>query len=327
MPQRARLATSVALAIAIAVTVGCMPPGASERGGPARGAEPTVGRRDAGRPLRVVTFNLLHGGPWSEWTGDDQGLERRLEMVASELAALDPDIVALQEASVGRRRGHVAERLAQRLGLEHVHAAATDHVFGSRLLGRAILSVIGFREGPAILSRLPIVASEVVELPRCRRWWDPRVLLSATLRTPLGDLLVYSTHTSRDDCQLDRVRDVVRARRNGLPSLVMGDLNTSETMPALTAFGEAGFLDAFRSANVGADGATVWQRVKAPVSTTSRRVDYILLLPGDTVRGRVTASRVVLKTPGRDADGATLWPSDHHGVLAEVSLAAPRAAR
>src|SRR5688572_15108952 len=52
----------------------------------------------AANEIRIVTFNLLHGGPWSEWTGDDQQLERRFAIVAGELQRLKPDIVALQEA-------------------------------------------------------------------------------------------------------------------------------------------------------------------------------------------------------------------------------------
>jgi endonuclease/exonuclease/phosphatase family metal-dependent hydrolase len=274
------------------------------------------------RPLRIVTFNLLHGGPWSEWTADDQALERRFEMVAAELESLDPDIVALQEASVGWRRGDVAGRLAQRLGLLHVHAPATDRVFTTaRVLGRLIVSVMGFREGPAILSRFPIVASEVIDLPRCRRWYDPRVLLSATLQTPHGALHVYSTHTSRDDCQLERIGEVVRARRNGLPSIVTGDLNTTDTMVAMASLARAGFVDAFRAANPDGDGSTVWQRIRSPIPTASRRVDYVLLLPGLGVQGDVSASRVVLRTPARLPDGTALWPSDHYGVLVEVALA------
>ena len=41
------------------------------------------------RPLRVVTFNLLHGGPWSGLTGDDDDLERRLELMVAQLRALE----------------------------------------------------------------------------------------------------------------------------------------------------------------------------------------------------------------------------------------------
>src|SRR6185295_18406544 len=56
------------------------------------------------RPLRVVTFNVLHGGPWSGLTGRDDHLEARLGLIVAQLRALDPDVVALQESPVSRWR-------------------------------------------------------------------------------------------------------------------------------------------------------------------------------------------------------------------------------
>jgi endonuclease/exonuclease/phosphatase family metal-dependent hydrolase len=270
--------------------------------------------------LRVVTFNMLHGGPWSEWNGDDQELERRFEIVGAELERLKPDIVGLQEASVGLRRGNVAERLAKRLSLHHVNASATSRVFGGGLLGWIAVTIVRFAEGPAILSRFPIVDSEVIDLPRCRTWYNPRVVLAATLRTPHGDLRAYSTHMSRDDCQVERAAEIVRERRNGLPSLLMGDFNTGETMHPLARLAEHGFIDIYRHANPDDVGATVWQPVFSPTSNVSRRVDYILMLPGHEFGARIVASQVVLKTPATLPDGRTLWPSDHHGVLATLTL-------
>src|SRR4029077_3840800 len=67
------------------------------------------------RTLRVVTFNLLHAGIFSEATGDDQALETGLRLATDGLRALSADVVGLQEASVGRRRGHIAARLAEAL--------------------------------------------------------------------------------------------------------------------------------------------------------------------------------------------------------------------
>jgi hypothetical protein len=51
-----------------------------------------------------------------------------------------------------------------------------------------------------------------------------------------------------------------------------------------------------------------------------RRVDFVFLLPGHVVPGRVLSSRVVLNTPGTLANGEVLWPSDHYGVLAELDV-------
>jgi len=277
------------------------------------------------RPLRVVTFNLLHGGPWSGLTGRDDHLEARLGLIIAQLRALDPDVVALQESPVSRWRGDVAARLAGALGLAHVHARATDNVFGWRPLGRLVMGALGFVEGPAILSRFPIVSSAVHELPHCVHRLDPRVALRADLDTPAGVLRVYSTHTSRDDCQTRRVAALALAERGPLPALVLGDLNTGESAEALEELRAQGFVDLFREANPTLSGATTRQDVLAPGPTVRRRVDYVLLLPGSRVAARVVSSRVVLDTPGRRADGGPLWPSDHYGVLAEIRLSPPPA--
>jgi len=286
--------------------------------GGAEGAE-----RAAAPPavLRVVTLNLLHGGPLSGWVGDGDALERRLDLVTAELTALRPDVVALQEASVGWGRGNVAQRLGERLGLHVAYAPTTERALRIRALGWLIVRAMNFNEGPALLSRFPIQAQVVHDLPRCVRWLDPRVALEATLATPWGPLRAVSTHVSRDDCQLRRLREIVGAPPGPLPALVMGDLNAGETLPAigeLTA--AAGWVDAFRVAQPTAPGFTVWQQPGAPRATVFRRVDYVFLVPGRACPGRVLASRVILDTPHRAPDGRTLWPSDHYGVLADVDL-------
>ena len=277
------------------------------------------------RPLRLVTFNVLHGGPWSSFTGDDLQLEARLAMIIEGLRALDPDVVALQESPVTRRRGDVAARIAQALGLAHVHARATERVFPLRVLGRLIVGALGFVEGPAILSRFPIAATEVYDLPRCQRWFDPRVALRADIQTPAGVVAVFSTHTARDDCQTRRVAELA-SEPNGRPAVVMGDLNTGETAPALGAFHDRGFVDLFRAANPDAPGLTVWQRIDAPSPTVFRRVDYVFVKAGDGRAATAVSARLVLNTPGTRDDGGTLWPSDHYGVFAEVALS-PASAR
>jgi endonuclease/exonuclease/phosphatase family metal-dependent hydrolase len=287
--------------------------------------ESAVAAAEPTRPLRVVTFNLLHGGASSGLRGDGQRLDLRLEMVVHELRALDPDVVALQEASTGRGRGNVAERLARQLGLQYVHAPATSRVFPLRFLGSAVAWLLNFNEGPAILSRFPIAAWEAWDLPRCQRYFDPRVLLRAELGTPWGPLQAFSTHTSRDPCQHRRIAELVAARRGTLPSIVMGDFNATDGSPAIAALANGtGLVDAFRAANPAASGLTVWQRVEAPQPTVFRRVDFVFVLPGREAEGRVRSSRVVLDTPRRLPDGTTLWPSDHYGVLAEVEVGARR---
>jgi endonuclease/exonuclease/phosphatase family metal-dependent hydrolase len=272
----------------------------------------------------MVTFNLFHGGPSSGLWGDDRGLERRLEMAIAELRELGPDVLVLQEASVGLGRGNVAARIAKALGYEYALATATPRVFREPILGRLVTLLMNFAEGSAIVSRFPIVHADRHDLPRCVRILDPRIVLHAELRTPWGPLHVLSTHTSRDPCQIRRVAELARATPGPLPTLLGGDLNHGEDSAPILELRDDGLVDAFCTANPGAPGFTVWQRVEAPEPTVFRRVDYILLLPGAESPGRVVSSRVVLNTPDRRPDGRTLWPSDHYGVLAEIDLSPSR---
>ena len=309
-------AAAVVLVFALAWS-GCRPHVAASP--PSRSAPPA----DPGaltRPLRVVTFNLLHGGPTSGLTGNGEALEERLALVIEELRTLRPDIVALQEASVGRGRGNVAARIAEALGMTYVHAPATTRVFPVPLLNRFLVWTMNFAEGSAVLSRFPIAASDVYDLPRCVWRLHPRVVLRAELQTPRGPLAVFSTHVSRDDCQVEKVAQLVRERAAKGPTVLMGDFNAPETAAAIQALnGNGGFVDAFRAANPGAPGLTVWQRPGAPVPTVGRRVDYIFVAGARSPRV-ACASRVVLDTPRRHPDGRTVWPSDHYGVLAELDV-------
>ena len=274
------------------------------------------------RPLRVITYNLLHDGPGSGFFKGSTFLEDRLELAIRELKTLEPDILAVQEASDSRRHGNVPERLAHALSLHVVFAPATEHISGLRPLNSVIVGLLGFKEGPAILSRFPVAASQVYELPRCQNWYDPRILLRAELSTAWGPLQIFSAHTARgDECQMERVGEIVRDQLGDGPSLLMGDFNTPETSTVLrTLRNEAGFVDAFRLANPETQGPTVWQRIEAPQSTVSRRVDFILFLNGRKLMASVLSSRIVLDRPGQLPDGSTLWPSDHYGVLAELEI-------
>ncbi len=272
---------------------------------------------DAPRPLRVVTFNMFHGGPSSGLIGDGEALEERLAMVTAELRALAPDMIGLQEASIGWGRGNVAARLAAALGMEHVHAPATTRVFPIPLVNQILVRLMNFAEGPAVLSRFPITGSEVYELPRCAKSLDPRVLLRADVRTPWGDVAAFSTHVSHDGCQVTRVAEIVREHAATRPAVLMGDFNAGEAATPIKALN--GFVDVFRAANPGAAGPTVWQRPWAPAATAQRRVDYIFVA-GVRSQDVACRSRVVLDQPRRQPDGRTLWPSDHYGVLADVRL-------
>jgi endonuclease/exonuclease/phosphatase family metal-dependent hydrolase len=271
--------------------------------------------------LKCVSFNLLHGGVFSGLSGEAQDLDRRLELVVQELQTIQADIIGLQEASTNRERGNVAERLATQLGFHYVYTPASFRVFANERVNALAAWVMNLTEGPAIVSRFPIVSWTAHDLPRCDRWSDSRVLLIATLNTPWGALDVGSTHVSGNPCQTEAVAHVIRTQQNSAPLVLMGDFNAQEHAPAITLLTQkTGLIDTFRVANPLTPGLTVWQKVDASTPTVFRRVDYVFLLPGKAFPGRVHSSRVILNTPHRLPDGRTLWPSDHYGVLSEVEV-------
>jgi len=285
-------------------------------------AKAEVGREDS-PALRVLTYNLLHDGAWSGFFDNGTHLEERLEMVIRELQRLQPDVIALQEASDSRKHGNVPQRIADALGYQIVFEPATQHIFGIGLLDRLIVSAIGFKEGPAILSRYPIVASEVYDLPRCQHRLDPRILLRAEIDTPNGPIQAFSAHTSKgDECQLQRVGELFREHRGTGRAILMGDLNTGEQSSVLTGWQkEPGFIDVFRVANPGVSGGTVWQNIYVEWPTANRRVDFIFLFDGSNVKSPVVrASHLTFDHPGHLPNGDALWPSDHRGVLAEIEF-------
>src|SRR5215510_5364724 len=275
-------------------------------------------------PLRFVTVNVYHGGPLSGWSGRDDHLETRLDLLTQALTALAPDVIALQEASWTRGRGEVAARLAERLGFNHVYAPSSMHLFDTAWFNRAAASAMDFAEGPAVLSRFPIVRSEVHKLPQCGWRLDPRVLVLAQVATPGGPLQVFSTHISGHHCQAEAVATLIRGYRADFPGVLMGDFNAIETSPAIRALlTGAGVIDAFRAAHPDGSGYTVYQPVMAPERRVSRRIDYVFLAPGRRFPGAVVDSRVVIDTPGQLASGRTVWPSDHYGVLADLIVFPP----
>ena len=162
-------------------------------------------------------------------------------MVVRELRALDADVVGVQEASRGRRRGDIAARLASALGFHHVYAPAAHRwPFVSR--------VLGLEEGPAVLSRFPIATSHVHPIDGCGGLYR-RMLVCAELATPRGALEACSTHLDGSDCHAERVANILGARPRTAPLLLMGDLNATEQSKGIrNLIAALGLVDTFREA-------------------------------------------------------------------------------
>lgn len=258
--------------------------------------------------MRVVTWNLWwRFGPW----------EARAPAISATLARVDADVVCLQEvwAADGRRQ---ADELAAELGYEAIGSADGD--------GRVL--------GNAILSRHPILESEIEVLPRDDAAPGPRTVVRARLGTPHGPTEVFCTHLAYrvDESalrrrQLDGVCRLVADRRDpsdqAFPPILCGDLNavpTSDEIRSIT--GEAPpsvpgltFTDAW--AAVGRGPGYTWDDRNPYQSHTTwprRRLDYVLVgWPRPKPFGNPRAARLA---GGRPVDG--VWPSDHLAVVVDL---------
>jgi endonuclease/exonuclease/phosphatase family metal-dependent hydrolase len=253
----------------------------------------------------VLSLNVLHGFPRFEHLG------HRLDLIASEVRRLDPDIVCLQEVPWRPGIGNAAAFLAAETGLNHLYLRAN----GGR---RAIL----FEEGVAILSRYPLRDVGFVVLTPSAGLFEHRVALRATADTPSGDVQVFVTHLTHRKPDMNRgqtesLKAFVTASAAGVPAIVAGDFNATEDSIQVRGLG---WIDTYSEANQIAPGYTCCvDDVAAPRGEPFReRIDYVFLV-ADAAEAVVVESRRVFADPFR-TDWGWLWASDHAGVFSILSL-------
>jgi len=258
--------------------------------------------------LRVMTWNLWwRFGPW----------EQRRPAIAATLAAVDADIVCLQEVW-GGRDGEFAAELAQKLGFQHASAARLDYE--------------GVTFGNAVLSRWPIAHSDSRPLPTLEENDELRTVLHALVDGPRGPIQVFTTHLNwRFDhsavrqAQVRLVAEwVAAAGPRTFPPVLCGDLNAPPdsdeirmlTGKAAVAVPKLVFYDAWEVAGTGGAGVT-WSNANPHARgdlEPDRRIDYILVgWPKTGGVGQVLSCRVAGREP---VDG--MVPSDHYAVVAEL---------
>ena len=265
--------------------------------------------------VRVLTWNLWHRfGPW----------EARRPAIAATLARLDADLVCLQEVWADEQVGF-AEELAAGLGFHQVYGSRLEHD--------------GVRFGNAVLSRWPIVASDVLPLPAPADADELRTCVRADVEGPRGRLQVFSTHLNwrfdQSHIRQDQVRAISRfvadARPDGgraMPPILCGDFNADPdsdeirmlTGRAATPVPKLVFHDAWEvggQASASSDTGATWTNANPYARLDlepDRRIDYVLVgWPKAGGAGHVTRCTVEGAEP---VDGVV--PSDHLAVLAEV---------
>jgi endonuclease/exonuclease/phosphatase family metal-dependent hydrolase len=193
--------------------------------------------------LRLATYNIKHG------LGMDGRID--LERTSRVLAALDVDIIAIQEIDQhASRSGNVdqASWLADKLGM---HSA-----FGS------FMDFQGGRYGLAILSRYPFENQEVWRLPDGH---EPRVALAVRIRPPGWDpVTVVGVHfdwVDDDSFRHDQATETInRLETLDTPWVVLGDFNDtlgSRTMDGFQLVGTAATRKAGSNGTFPADDPSV----------------------------------------------------------------------
>jgi endonuclease/exonuclease/phosphatase family metal-dependent hydrolase len=244
--------------------------------------------------LHVATFNILNlADRWPE----------RLPLILADMAALQPDLLGLQEV---------------------VYVMQQDRIIGAAGERRydAIRGWAGRPEyGNSLLLREPLAARDVARIDLGR----DRSAIRAVVDLPgTGSVLIVVTHlhhVTGAAMERDVQAAALVAWLDGAAAtdaqIVMGDFNADPAEPTHGRMRSAGFRSAFAEAN-GSEPAVTWPSgLQAPAMDTDgdpRCLDYIWL------RGAVRAgeARLVFDRPA--ADDPTLFPSDHLGISAHLEI-------
>ena len=244
--------------------------------------------------LLVATLNVLNLA--DRW-------EERLPLLLADMAALQPDLIGLQEA---------------------VYPMQQDRLLGAAGEGHyeAVRGWAGRPEyGNSLLLRTPLVATDAErrDLGLARAAHRVRIAL------PGGATLVFAvTHlhhlTADHELRLGQVEALLQWL-DGSPAhdalIVVGDFNARPGEPAHARMLAAGFRSAHAEAN-GAEPVITWPSgLQAPAMDTAGTpgcLDYIW------VRGAIQVDDARLAFDRSAVGDPTLYPSDHLGIAAHVTI-------
>lgn len=211
-----------------------------------------------------------------------------LEAVRDQIAALDADVVLLQEVDVGViRTGRVDQPalLAEALGVEYAFASALDWDGG--VFGLAVLSSLPFCSA----SRMSLDAETAYE-PRIA--FDIRVC-AGNRELRLVDVhadFIAAANTTNLDQLAEQLGDVSQT-----PIVVAGDFNAQPDAASVVGFLEdTGAVDVFLSRDTGP-------------TRKQKRIDFVMMSP-------------MLESAVTSAQRITTEASDHTPLVVEFALAA-----
>jgi len=244
--------------------------------------------------LHVATLNIRNlADRWDE----------RLPLILADMAALQPDILGLQEV---------------------VYVLQQDRLIGAAGAGR-YESVRGWAGRPeygnALLVREPLVASDVERLDLGLSRSATRARIALPGGATVAVVVTHLHHVPADEGVRDEQASVLLdwldsgAAADGL--VVVGDFNAEPIEPAYRRMADAGFRSSFQDAN-GREPDVTWPSgLEAPAKDADGEpgcLDYIW------VRGAIAVGscRLAFERPAVGDPG--LYPSDHLGLSARLTV-------
>jgi endonuclease/exonuclease/phosphatase family metal-dependent hydrolase len=247
-----------------------------------------------GEPLTIVSANLWHD--WPRY----RHLPQRLESFAQLIEEQGAQVVLLQEA-LRNPQLSASDWLAERLSMAHGYVRANGEQHA-----------IGFEEGPAVLTSLPLQELKTLELGSTAGSFVRRMAIAARLELGCCHLWVVSTHLDFFRCdnrrQIERLRTWVSDLVGGEAALIGGDFNADEHSKGIQDAREQ-WQDTYRS--VYPEGESSTHALRWPWGGILRRhrLDYLFLQNGDTT-WRVMDAQHLMTEPQPH--------SDHKAVLARL---------
>jgi endonuclease/exonuclease/phosphatase family metal-dependent hydrolase len=245
-----------------------------------------------GEPLTIVSANLWHD--WPRY----RNLPERLESFAQLIEEQGAQVVLLQEA-LRNPQLSATDWLAERLNMAHGYVRANGEQ-----------RAIGFEEGPAVLTSLPLRELKAQELGSTAGSFVRRMALGARLELGCCHLWVVSTHLDffRGDNrrQIERLRTWVADLVGDEAAVIGGDFNAGEHSQGIRAAREQ-WQDTYRSIHPEGESSTHVLRWPWGGVLRRHRLDYLFLQNGDAA-WRVMDAQHIMTEPHPH--------SDHKAVLA-----------
>lgn len=272
----------------------------------------------------------------------------RVEALADEIARTRPHVVGLQEVStldidltplsipVILHLDFLPALLAElsERGVAYSVAATVENIEAAPLPG------INLVDRDALLvdaSRVEVISTAGANFAHNIGPVAPGVVLkrgwvAVTGRVEGRVITVANTHLeSGESPQLDQLRaaqaiELVAALGSASPAIIVGDLNDIPGSPMHQVVIGAGFDDAWSDLRPGVNGFTCCHLsdLSNQVEAFDERIDYVMARGLSDPKGKLQGQLTLLgDLPSSLVEGPAhrLWPSDHAGVLAEISLA------